>query len=80
MQQLTEQMQGTSASLSKKPVTKEKQWVLQSVTLYHRNVIISTLIPLPRHSTFIHTVLFENKLVDFVVTIALCPFHGVSKW
>ena len=63
-----------------KPVVKGKQWVLQSVMLYHRNAIISTLIPLPRYSTFIHTVLFENNLVDFVVTVALCPFHGVSKW
>ena len=80
MQQLTEQMQSTSASLSKKPVAKGKQWVLQSVTLYHRNAIISTLISLPRSSTLIHTVLFENQLVDFVVTVALCPFHGVSKW
>ena len=67
-------------SLSKKPVAKEKKWLLQSVTLDHRNTIISTLIPLPRYKAFIHKVLFENKLVDFVVTVALCPFCDVSKW
>ena len=54
--------------------------VLHSGILYHRNAIISTLIPLPRYRAFIHKVLFENKLVDFVVTVALCPFRGVSKW
>ena len=77
---MTEQIQSTSASLSKKPATKEKQWVLQSVVLYHRIAIISTLITVLRYNTSIHKVLFEIKLTDFVVTVGLCPLRDTSKF